>query len=88
MGQSHCDYNKTTKLIKHIIIIYVPLQNLYPKINYKYEIRIPCIMSMNIFDPNECVNKDKYPVCMYWTKKIYISICSLCTRIKINYENI
>ena len=26
-------------------------------------------MSMNIFDPNESVNKEKFPVCMQWTKK-------------------
>ena len=44
---------------------------------------------MNIFDPDESVNKKKYPVCMHWTKKnVYISICILCTCIKINYENI
>ena len=51
---------------------------------------------MNTFDPNECVNKEKYPICMHWTKNIYIyiyiyiyiSICALCTCIKINYENI
>ena len=42
---------------------------------------------MNIFDPNESVNKEKFPVCMQWTKK-YMSICALCTCIKINYKNI
>ena len=42
---------------------------------------------MNIIDPNECVNKEKYPVSMHWTKK-NMSICVLCTCIKINYKNI
>ena len=32
---------------------------------------------MNIFDPNECVNKEKYPVCMHWTKKIYVNMCTM-----------
>ena len=66
----------------------MPLQNKYPKINYKYKIKIPCVMSMNVFDPNESVNKEKFPVCMQWTKKQYMSICILCTCIKINYKNI
>ena len=26
-------------------------------------------MLMYRFDPNECVNKEKLPVCMHWTKK-------------------
>ena len=34
-------------------------------------------MSMNIFDPNECVNKEKYPVCMHWTKKIYVNMYTM-----------
>ena len=41
---------------------------------------------MNTFDPNECVNKEKCPVCIHWTKRKNISICALCTCIKINYE--
>ena len=64
----------------------MPLQNKYSKINYKYKVRIPCVMSMNIFDPNECVNKEKCSVCMQWTKRKNISICALCTCIKINYK--
>ena len=32
---------------------------------------------MNIFDPNERVNKEKYTLCMHWTKEIYINMCTM-----------
>ena len=32
---------------------------------------------MNIFDPNECVNKEKCSVCMHWTKKIYVNMYTM-----------
>ena len=40
-------------------------------------------MSMNIFDPNECVNKEKYSLYVCNGQKKYMSICILCTCIKI-----
>ena len=43
---------------------------------------------MNIFDPNESVNEEKYLYVCIGQKKIYMSICALCTCIKINYKNI
>ena len=77
MGQSHCDYNKNIKLIKRVIINLGASTKLISKINYEYKIKIPCVMSMNIFDPNECVNKEKCSVCMHWTKKIYVNMCTM-----------
>ena len=42
---------------------------------------------MKIFDPNESLNKkNSLYICI--EQKKYMSICALCTCIKINYENI
>ena len=43
---------------------------------------------MNIFDPNECVNKEKNTLYVCIGQKKYLSICALCTGIKIHYKNI